>query len=1105
MKRFFDFLVSTKMMAVLLLVYAFSMGYATFVENNYGTPAAKATIYEARWFEFLMLFLILNFIANIFRYRLLRKEKWPTLVFHLSFILIFIGGAVTRYFGFEGVMKIAEGDQTSEIFTDKFYFKAQIEKDGDRKGYQEIPYILSPLTKDLKGTFVFNEDEIKVSTVDFIQRKKDSLYTSGRQKEYLHFVIAGESGRENYYLLPGESKNINNILVSYNKNIDGGINIIKNPETSSLQISVPQAADYMVMATQEKGKVTPGMFSPLQLRSLYTIGNIKMVVPNGIVKGNLQAIEGDKKKDKDRADLLKIKIQGPKSVQYLVLPVEKGNPNLYKQISLDGYNMIFGFGPKVVKAPFALRLDNFIMQNYPGSNSPSAYESHVSIIDEGKATPTKIFMNNVLDYKGYRFFQASFFPDQTGTILSVNHDFWGTHITYLGYFFLFTGMFVSLFWKGSHFYNLIKIVSKTMAAQCILFILGLGILSGTLSAQSSSQIDMHGKIDGKTASTQDAHLHAVDSQAAPTSSPTKIQEVAIATIVANNKIPKEHAEKFGSLLVQNVEGRIIPVNTQATEILKKLYKSDVLKDGNGNTMDANQWFLSMNIDTPSWAAVPIIFVNEKAGEFVRKKAKINEKGYTSLINLFPTAQDGQIYFVFEKEFKEAFRKKPANQTNEDTNIISLNEKVQIFNEFFIGQFLRAIPVKNDVNHRWNSWLNAKIEPDEEAQAILGPYLASVMEATKTGNWANADAELEKVKAYQQKWGKDVLPSPDKVKAEILMNKVDINFKLLIFYSILGSILTALSFIALFYEKQWLNTLITVILGISCLGFIAQFLGLAGRWYVSGHAPWSNGYEAIIFISWIGILVGLLFYFLFRTKVDSISKGKNKKITNYPTALIPAAGFMVAVAMMGMAHGGSALDPQITPLVPVLKSYWLIIHVAIIAGSYGFFGFSMVIAMIVLLFGIIASPKMYELRKNNSIKILTIVSEMALTVGLFFLTVGTFMGGIWANESWGRYWSWDPKETWAFISVIVYAFVLHMRLVPGLRGRWAYHVATMFTISTVIMTYVGVNYYLAGLHSYAKGDPIPVPFWIKASLVIFIILALFSYFKFKAFERYSSKH
>ena len=148
MKKLQDILISTRTMAVLLLVYAFSMAYATFLENDFGTPAAKAVIYEAKWFEVLMLLLILNFIGNIYRYKLWRKGKLPVLVFHLAFVLLFIGGAITRYISYEGIMHIREGQTSNEIVTDKNFFKIQIEEKGDVLNYRDVPYLMSPKSKN---------------------------------------------------------------------------------------------------------------------------------------------------------------------------------------------------------------------------------------------------------------------------------------------------------------------------------------------------------------------------------------------------------------------------------------------------------------------------------------------------------------------------------------------------------------------------------------------------------------------------------------------------------------------------------------------------------------------------------------------------------------------------------------------------------------------------------------------------------------------------------------------------------------------------------------------------------------------------------------------
>ncbi|WP_294204973.1 cytochrome c biogenesis protein CcsA [uncultured Chryseobacterium sp.] len=1088
MKKLQDILISTRTMAVLLLVYAFSMAYATFLENDYGTPTAKALIYEAKWFELIMFLLILNFVGNIARYRLWKREKWPVLVFHLAFILIFIGGAITRYISFEGTMHIREGETSNEIVTDKNFFKIKIEENGEALDYKDIPYLMSPLHKDFNAVYDYHGKKITVAAKEYIQRKKDSLVADPNGSEYLHLVSTGQTGRQNIYIKPGEAKSINGTLVTFNRAIDGAVEF--RNDNGKLFIKTPVDASYMTMATQATGNTIKDEFQPLALRSLYSINELKLVVPEGLKKGKLLAYEGDRKKDMSVPDMLTIEIQGPKTKQLVELSVEKGNPNAYKQVAIDGLNIMVGFGPKIYNTPFALKLDDFIMETYPGSSSPSAYESHVEIIDEGKQTPYKIYMNHVLNHKGYRFFQSSFDQDRMGTVLSVNHDFWGTLISYIGYAFLFIGMFVIFFWKGTHFWKLNKILSDVNKKKTALMVLLL--LSFGLNAQ---KIETHGTTDGSREHIHvegNGHQHATASDAdmAQTQAPkqnslaaplTKMRSISPDEIIARNKISKEHADKFGYLLVQNYEGRIVPINTEALDVLRKLYKKDEFKGTDGKYLTANQWFLSVNTDTPSWTMVPIIKVGTKGGDELKNKTKADEDGYTSLMNLFPADANGNMTYILEHDYNIAFRKKPAEQTNYDKEVIAVNERVQIFNEFFSGQFMRIVPVKNDANHTWHSWLDQKFEPDMESQKVMGPYFAEVLAAQQTGNWSKADKELEKLSEYQQKWGKSVVPSKSKVDLEVFMNTLNINFKLLIFYTLIGSLLLIIGFVELFKPKKVLNKIIKVVIALGIVGYLCHFLGLVARWYISGHAPWSNGYEAIIFISWVGITAGLLLY-------------RNSN------ALIPAAGFMVAVIMMGFAHGGSALDPQITPLVPVLKSYWLIVHVAIITSSYGFFALSMIIAVISLVFFIISNKQTYDLHHDTTLKELAIVSEMSLTIGLFALTVGNFLGGIWANESWGRYWSWDPKETWAFISIMVYAFVLHMRLVPGLRSRWAFHVATMFAFCSMVMTYFGVNYYLSGLHSYAAGDPVPVPAWVYIGLATMLLLSAASYFKFKVLTK-----
>jgi len=202
-----------------------------------------------------------------------------------------------------------------------------------------------------------------------------------------------------------------------------------------------------------------------------------------------------------------------------------------------------------------------------------------------------------------------------------------------------------------------------------------------------------------------------------------------------------------------------------------------------------------------------------------------------------------------------------------------------------------------------------------------------------------------------------------------------------------------------------------------------------------------------------------------------------------TAILASVTLMVANL--------SWLDPQVTNLVPVLKSYWLVIHVAIITASYSFLGVGALLGFLNLVLISLQNRKNFG-KLKDTIEELTNINEMNLIIGVFLVTIGTFLGAVWANESWGRYWGWDPKETWALVTVLVYAFVVHMRLIPGLNGVFAFNFAALIGFSSVLMTYFGVNYYLSGMHSYASGDPVPIPTFVYYTVAIVAIVSLLSY-------------
>jgi cytochrome c-type biogenesis protein CcsB len=330
--------------------------------------------------------------------------------------------------------------------------------------------------------------------------------------------------------------------------------------------------------------------------------------------------------------------------------------------------------------------------------------------------------------------------------------------------------------------------------------------------------------------------------------------------------------------------------------------------------------------------------------------------------------------------------------------------------------------------------------------------------------------LSNIRNHQLKYGKEIIPSEFKVKMEVFYNRFNIFKRLFPIYMMAGIILLGIFLIQLFKPSLEFKKLITVLYFLLLAAFVFQTLGLGLRWYISGHAPWSDGYESMIYIAWATMLAGFIFY-------------KKSPITLSVTTIL--AGITLLTAHM------SWLNPEITNLVPVLKSYWLTFHVATITASYGFFGLASMIGILNLGIMIFRNKSNHE-RINLKLKEMTIIIEMSLMVGLILLVIGNFLGGIWANESWGRYWGWDPKETWSLVTIIVYTFILHMRLIPGMRNLFSINFMAHIGFGAVLMTYFGVNYYLSGLHSYAQGDPVPVPtalYYVIGSIAIISVLAV----------------
>ena len=589
MKKIVNSLFSTRLTAVLFIVFAFSMGIATFIENDYGTQTAQALVYNAWWFEGIMLLFMINFIGNIKKYRLLRKEKFSVLLFHLSFVLIIFGAAITRYISYEGIMPIYEGETTDVMLSDKAYLKLHIDDDKEQKSpiYKHYLFAKEPVSSnsfvaitvkvlnfirggnDFSIQTDFKDKPVTINYVNYIPNAYEKLVQDGSGDKYLKIVESSGGGRHEHYVKEGETLNMHNSLISFENPTKGATNIFT--ENGALKINSPNAGTYMIMQTQQRIKVTNDSTQVFHLRSLYQLGNLQFVIPESPVAGIMQMVSG--KKEEHPRDLLEVEVITENEKQNIILYGNSLNTQPPVLFSQDGLNFRLSYGSKQVKLPFSIKLRDFQLERYPGSMSPKSYASEITVVDNDNVFDFRIFMNHVLDYKGFRFFQSSY-NDQgevEQTFLSVNHDNVGTWTTYLGYGLLFLGLIVSLMVKNTRFAtlrnNLEKIKTKKAKLVIVIFL---------VSISSFAQ------------NTHEKNYQTIDS------------------IIEASKVSAKHAEDFGSLVIQDAGGRMKPVNTFASELLRKVSKKDTYED-----FDANQVLVSIITNPRAWYFVPFIYIKKE--------------------------------------------------------------------------------------------------------------------------------------------------------------------------------------------------------------------------------------------------------------------------------------------------------------------------------------------------------------------------------------------------------------------------------------------------------------------------------------------------------------
>ena len=678
------------------------------------------------------------------------------------------------------------------------------------------------------------------------------------------------------------------------------------------------------------------------------------------------------------------------------------------------------------RLPFEVELTDFILTRYPGSASPSSYESQVIVYVDGEQKEERIYMNNILDLKGYRFFQASYDPDEQGTILSVSRDVAGRTITYIGYAILFLGLLLCLFGKNSRFMQLGRMLKRQAF---------IGIIISFLSF----------------------NLHA--------------EESAVENALLRMPIPKTEAARFGELPVQSLSGRMIPMNTYSSELLRKLYKDDHYKG-----LNSDQFLLSFLAMPRMWIQVPFLHVPSKE---ISSHFGLSD-GSCAYIDLF--TPDGS--YKLQAELEAAYQRMPSQRTRFDKDLIKLDEQANLIFQLLNYQLIRIFPKAGDPQHRWFS-------PGDDLSVFSGQdslfvskvfpwYIQEVCESLKDGDWTKPNELLSGIKLYQEKRNTGVHIDIKKIQAEIKYNRLHVFQDCKKGYLILGGLLLVVSFIALFRPDRYLRWIgYCLILGIAFF-FCYHMYGMGMRWYIGGYAPWSNSYETMVYVAWATVLAGWVFL-------------RRSQIT---LALATLFGGIIL-----FVSGLNWMDPQIGTLVPVLKSPWLMFHVAVIVAAYGFFGICSLLGLTNLVLILIQNQEnhLVEIRLRE----LTIINEMAMIVGLALMTTGTFLGAIWANESWGRYWGWDPKETWALITMVVYAIVTHLHLIRKWYNPWSFNFASVLAFTSVLMTFFGVNYFLSGMHSYGENDQINGLFiYIYLALAVIIVLGLMAGLHWRTLNRFA---
>jgi hypothetical protein len=686
MLKRFSFLVSMSFMGVLLVLLIVVLALATFIESAYNTATAWAVVYGTHWFELLMLLIAINIVGVMVKNKFFNRKKIVVLVFHLSFLLILVGASITRFISYEGTMHIREQAMSNTMLSDNGFMQVVLEANGEQVENRKEVMISHLTPRDYRMRTRVGGEKVKITSTGFMASAMEQYVAASGGDPYLELVMVGE--RQTSVGLPsGALRQVMGLDVAFNNGDTTAALRFVSRENEVFAYS-PYTISTVMMGGEE-GTTFPALEPvPIQSGTLYQIGHLRMALKNYIPSARRKLVKAPAGQAGSHlsAVRLEIKYRGMVSEVYVPgLPRLTGVP-VTGDLGDLAYSLTYG--STEISVPFSLFLKDFQVERYPGSNSPSSFASEVVLVDKemGIQEDRRIFMNNVLKHRGYRFYQSSYDNDEMGTILSVNKDRVGTFVTYLGYLLLIGGMLLAMFVKNTRFAMIAKRTSSTAKAVLAgLLILGAGV-------------------------------------------PAFSQDVP----------PKEVAREFGYLWVQDKGGRYKPINTLSSEVVRKITKKTRYGE---YTQD--QVMLGMMLYPEKWQDLPLFKIkNAELHRIIGYKGDV--VSFNDLMDSTGTA------YLLSEMVSEAYSKQVAAQTDLDKEVIKLDDRINAMYLVQSGGLITIFPDLNAENHKWVSVSEALMGQMSHKADTMSEVFLKYLNSIRTGDYASAQSNLGVIHENQLK-------------------------------------------------------------------------------------------------------------------------------------------------------------------------------------------------------------------------------------------------------------------------------------------------------------------------------------------------------------------